>query len=92
MYQINIHHAKTHLSKLVEEVALGEEIITAKAGKPIAKLVPIDKPKKNIRVPGSMKNQIIFTDNYNQPMREDELSLWLNSSIFPDDDNHSINQ
>ena len=48
--------------------------------------------KKNIRVPGSMKNQIIFTDNYNQPMREDELSLWLNSSTFPDDDNHSINQ
>ena len=92
MYQINIHHAKTHLSKLVEEVALGEEIIIAKAGKPIAKLVPIDKPKKNIRVPGSMKNQIIFTDNYNQPMREDELSLWLNSSIFPDGDNHSINQ
>ena len=92
MYQINIHHAKTHLSKLVEEVALGEEIIIAKAGKPIAKLVPIDKPKKNIRVPGSMKNQIILTDNDNQPMREDELSLWLNSSIFPDGDNHSINQ
>ena len=92
MYQINIHHAKTHLSKLVEEVALGEEIIIAKAGKPIAKLVPIDKPKQNIRVPGSMKNQIIFTDNDNQPMREDELSLWLNSSIFPDDDNISINQ
>ena len=92
MYQINIHHAKTHLSKLVEEVALGEEIIIAKAGKPIAKLVPIDKPKKNIRVPGSMKNQIIFTDNDNQAMREDELSLWLNSSIFPDGDNNSINQ
>lgn len=45
MYQINIHHAKTHLSKLFEEVALGEEIIIAKAEKPIAKLVPIDKTK-----------------------------------------------
>ena len=56
------------------------------------KLVPIDKPKQNIRLPGSMKNQIEFTDRDNQPMREDELSLWLNSSIFPDDDNHLINQ
>ena len=56
------------------------------------KLVPIDKPKQNIRLPGSMKNQIELTDRDNQPMREDELSLWLNSSIFPDDDNHLINQ
>ena len=92
MYQINIHQAKTHLSKLVEEVALGEEIVIAKAGKPIAKLVPIDKPKQSIRLPGSMKNQIVFTDSDNQPMREEELSLWLNSPIFPDDDNHAINQ
>ncbi|MCX7084032.1 MAG: type II toxin-antitoxin system Phd/YefM family antitoxin [Methylococcales bacterium] len=92
MYQINIHHAKTHLSKLVEEVALGEEIIIAKAGKPIAKLVPIDKPKPNSRVPGSMKHQIKFADNINQPMCKTELDLWLESSIFPNDDKNSNNQ
>ena len=92
MYQINIHHAKTHLSKLVEEVALGEEIIIAKAGKPIAKLVPIDKPKPNVRLPGSMKHQIKFADNINQSMSNTELALWLDSPIFPNDDKNSNNQ
>ena len=41
MRQINIHAAKTHLSRLVEDVARGEEIILAKAGRPIARLVPL---------------------------------------------------
>ena len=39
--EVNIHEAKTHLSKLLERVALGEEVIIAKAGKPVAKLVAI---------------------------------------------------
>jgi prevent-host-death family protein len=41
MRQINIHEAKTHLSHLVEEVSLGEEIIIAKAGKPMARRLPV---------------------------------------------------
>ena len=41
MRQVNIHEAKTHLSRLIEDVAAGEEIIIAKGGKPVAKLVPI---------------------------------------------------
>ena len=41
--EFNIHEAKTHLSKLLERVALGEEVIIAKAGKPVAKLVPLIK-------------------------------------------------
>ena len=39
--EVNIHEAKTHLSRLLERVAVGEEVIIAKAGKPVAKLVPI---------------------------------------------------
>lgn len=47
---INVHQAKTHLSKLLARVAKGEEIVIAKAGKPVARLVPIEpeKPKKRI--------------------------------------------
>ncbi|MGZ0019763.1 type II toxin-antitoxin system Phd/YefM family antitoxin [Nitrosomonas sp. wSCUT-2] len=41
MLTVNIHEAKLHLSRLIEKVAAGEEIIIAKAGKPIAKLVPL---------------------------------------------------
>ncbi len=44
MDTVNIHEAKTHLSRLVEKVANGESIIIAKAGKPMAKLVPVDAP------------------------------------------------
>ncbi|HZS93751.1 MAG TPA: type II toxin-antitoxin system prevent-host-death family antitoxin, partial [Chloroflexota bacterium] len=45
MRQVNIHEAKTHLSRLVKEVAHGEEIIIAKSGKPVARLVAIDLDK-----------------------------------------------
>jgi len=47
MRTINIHAAKTHLSSLVEEAAAGEEIIIAKAGKPMARLIAIEKPAFN---------------------------------------------
>ena len=43
MRMINIHEAKTHLSRIVEEVAGGESVVIAKAGKPIAKIVPLAK-------------------------------------------------
>ncbi len=46
MLQVNIHEAKTHLSKLVDRVVGGESFIIAKAGKPIAKVIPYDAPKK----------------------------------------------
>ena len=43
---VNVHAAKTHLSRLLDEAAAGEEIIIAKAGKPVARLVPVAKPQK----------------------------------------------
>ena len=46
--EVNIHEAKTHLSKLLERVAIGEEVIIAKAGKPVAKLVAVQQPKTRI--------------------------------------------
>lgn len=85
MYQINIHQAKTQLSKLVEEAAQGEEIIIAKAGKPIARLVPLEKKECKPRIPGGMKGQIWMADNFDEPMSEEELALWYDSPIFPSD-------
>lgn len=86
MYQINIHQAKTQLSKLVEEAAQGEEIIIAKAGKPIAKLVPLEKTERKSRTPGGMKGQIWMAENFDEPMSEEELALWYDSPIFPSDE------
>ena len=67
MTRLNIHEAKTHLSKLLARVGNGEEVIISKAGKPIAKLVPIaDKTKK--RVPGSAKGKVIMEKNFDAPL------------------------
>jgi prevent-host-death family protein len=61
----NIHEAKTHLSRLVERAANGEEIIIAKAGKPMAKLVPYQEEKKS-RKPGSMRGKIWIADDFDE--------------------------
>jgi len=83
MYQINIHQAKTQLSKLVEEAAQGEEIIIAKSGKPIAKLVPLPATLAKIRKPGGLKGQIWLADDFDMPMSEEELASWHDAPIFP---------
>lgn len=67
----NIHYAKTHLSKLLEQVESGGEIIIAKAGKPIARLCPLEKPAEKTkpkRVPGSMKGKIWISPDFDAPI------------------------
>lgn len=61
----NIHEAKTHLSRLVERAANGEEIIIAKAGKPMAKLVPYHEEKKP-RKPGCWKGKVWIADDFDE--------------------------
>jgi prevent-host-death family protein len=72
MNQINIHQAKTQLSRLVERAAGGEEIIIAKAGKPIARLVPY-LAKGAVRRPGVMRGKIRIEKNFDAPLPK-ELS------------------
>jgi prevent-host-death family protein len=73
--EVNIHQAKTHLSKLLERVALGEEIIIAKAGKPVAKLSPLNTKSK--RVLGSARGEFTVPDDFNDPLpQEIEDSFW----------------
>ena len=72
MRQVNIHEAKTHLSRLVEEVAHGEEIIIAKSGKPVARLVAIDVDKTP-RPRGLLKGKIRIADDFDAPLPEDIL-------------------
>lgn len=72
MSVINIHQAKTNLSKLVDAVMHGEEFIIAKAGKPAAKLVPIPKIKRK-RKPGALKGKIKLAKNFNAPLPDELL-------------------
>ena len=55
--QVNIHEAKTHLSRLVARAAAGEEIVISKAGTPVAKLVAYERPREP-RVPGAWKGKV----------------------------------
>ena len=71
---VNIHEAKTHLSKLLERVRLGEEIVIAKAGEPVARLVPARRRRK--RRPGSAKGKIVIHDAFYDPLPDEVLDLF----------------
>lgn len=83
MSQINIHQAKTQLSRLVERAASGEEIIIAKAGKPVAKLTAIGKPSRKPRKPGGLKGRLWVADDFDAPLSPEELALWHEGKVFP---------
>lgn len=69
---INIHDAKTHLSRIVEEVAEGKEVIIAKAGKPMAKLVPLDA-KPSAKTLGLLKGKVRIPADFNEPLPDSVL-------------------
>lgn len=67
---VNVHEAKTHLSRLLDQVRQGEEVIIAKAGKPVARLVAIKEERKR-RVPGTARGQIKIAEDFDAPLPED---------------------
>jgi prevent-host-death family protein len=69
---VNVHDAKTHLSRLLERAHAGEEIILAKGGRPYARLVPLESHQE--RRPGLVKGRI--TDAFFEPLPEEELDAW----------------
>lgn len=71
--QVNIHEAKTHLSRLLERVCAGEEVIIAKAGRPIARVVPFENPKAS-RKPDTCAGLIWVADDFNDPLPDSILA------------------
>jgi prevent-host-death family protein len=72
---VNIHDAKTHFSKLLARVSAGEEIVIARAGKPVARLAPIRPILAKKRVPGIDKGKIWMAKDFDV-MSEQELDDW----------------
>ncbi|MBI2206635.1 MAG: type II toxin-antitoxin system Phd/YefM family antitoxin [Candidatus Rokubacteria bacterium] len=72
---VNIHAAKLHFARLVERAAQGEEILIARAGKPIAKLGPLTRTSRPRR-PGLLKGKIRMRRDFNAPLPEDWLRLF----------------
>jgi len=71
MKTINVHEAKTHLSRLLEQAHAGEEIVLSKAGKPYARLVPLENPKRKL---GFIEGQV--DDSFFDPLPDAELEAW----------------
>ena len=71
MTTVNVHEAKTHFSRLIARVEGGEEIIIAKAGKPVAKLRPISKVPPP-RIPGGHRGKIVIHEDFDDPLPEFE--------------------
>lgn len=67
---VNIHEAKTHLSRLLDRASKGEEIVIARAGKPVARLVPLANAVAR-RTPGSAAGLVRISDDFDAPLPED---------------------
>jgi antitoxin (DNA-binding transcriptional repressor) of toxin-antitoxin stability system len=75
MPTVKIHHAKTHLSRLIQKACEGEEIIIARGDQPLVRLQPL-REKKGQRKPGSMKGKLKIGPEFFEPLPEDELRVW----------------
>ncbi|MCY4455919.1 MAG: type II toxin-antitoxin system Phd/YefM family antitoxin [Chloroflexi bacterium] len=74
MVTVNMHEAKTHLSRLIAQVEAGEEVVIARNGTPVVRLTPVQQ--RGPRKPGSWKGRISIDDSFFDPLPEDELAAW----------------
>ena len=82
---VNVHQAKTHLSRLIDDAHGGETILLAKAGKPWARLMPLEPPPPQ-RIPGRLRSQrpLQNPEALLEPMAAEELDRWDNGALLPE--------
>lgn len=78
--EVNIHQAKTHLSRLLQRVAEGEEVVIARAGEPIARLVRI-QPQQKTRPLGMDRGSVVVPDDFNDPLPPELLAQFLGVEV-----------
>jgi prevent-host-death family protein len=83
MKTVNIHHAKTQLSSLLKEVESGEEFVIARAGKPVAKVVPLEK--KKVRRLGFLQGQYKVPDDFDTMMQKEIEEMFYDWPITSED-------
>ena len=72
--QSNVHEAKTQLSRLLARVEAGEEVVVARRGKPVARLVAVAPQGR--RIPDLLKDKVVIPDSFFDPLPEGELKAW----------------
>jgi prevent-host-death family protein len=75
MKVVNVHAAKSNLSKLIEEACKGEEIVIARGSEPIVKLVPVHRPEAK-RQFGSLKGRLVVPDDFMEALTNEEVEAW----------------
>ena len=78
--EVNIHEAKTHLSRLIERALAGEEVTIAKAGKPLVRLSPIEVKKP---VLGSARGTFTLQEGWDAPLTDEEIDELFDGELFP---------
>jgi antitoxin (DNA-binding transcriptional repressor) of toxin-antitoxin stability system len=75
MTTVSVHEAKTHLSRLIEKVLAGEEIVIARNKEPVVRMIREAPPKKKPLL-GAFKGQFTLDERFFEPLPHDELALW----------------
>lgn len=75
MSVFNVHAAKTHLSRLIEQACAGEEVVIARNNEPLVKLVPVRSPQPK-RQRGSLEGQVVVPESFFDPLPDEELDAW----------------
>jgi prevent-host-death family protein len=83
MTSINIRHARAGLSRLIERVLAGEDVVITRRGKPAVRLVPVEREPK--RKPGALKGLFEVSDEFFELLPEDVIEAFYNSAVFPED-------
>lgn len=78
--EVNIHEAKTHLSRLLRKVADGEEVTIARAGVPVAKLIAVEKTQ-NTRPMGFGRGEVWMADDFDAPLPDDLLAEFYGGAL-----------
>jgi prevent-host-death family protein len=76
MTTFSVHEAKTHLSRLIEKVLAGEEVVIARNKEPVVRLVSArPKPRKTLRI-GALKGKVTLDERFFEPLPDDEIAAW----------------
>jgi prevent-host-death family protein len=79
--EFNVHEAKTHLSRLLQRVAAGEEVTIARAGKPVARLVAVEPEKVKVRPLGFDRGRVWVADDFDAPLPDDLLKAFYGGEL-----------
>jgi len=74
MTTVGVHEAKTHLSRLLQRVAAGEEVVITRSGEPVARLVPVERTP--VRRLGLDQGGFVVPDDFDDPLPDDVLDDW----------------